>query len=358
VRAEIPDGLEVFTMPDAEGSKKGAAELLSQQFIRYRAVRTAFRQIQRQSPPDLVYVVTLDHYEKMISLLGSPFAGRPFAGMVLDPKFHRKVMGVGPPTRNDTLYRWLFRRLLRTQGLVCTTVVDESFFEYTRSNQATLYEKLSLVPDVGELVVEHSRADARAEIGLAPHQFVILVYGSITARKGLAELLAAVDGSAESTIALIAGAQDAESEALLREAPAMRLRAAGRLIESNGFLTAELEARAFAAADAVWLGYAPGFYGSSGVLFQAAAAGLPVLASSTGLIGWLTRRHQLGLTFDTQNVHAVRSAIRDLMHDHAARTRFTANGRAVGRQHTGTIFGDAVCDAITAGNRGVEAQVA
>ena len=79
---------------------------------------------------DLIYCINLDYFEKALSLRGSPFGSRPFAGMLMNPKFHRAPLGLGPPSRGDFLYRMFFKRLLALRGLVRLMVVDNLFREF------------------------------------------------------------------------------------------------------------------------------------------------------------------------------------------------------------------------------------
>ena len=76
---------------------------------------------------DLVFVGTLDFFEKALSLLGSPFGNRPFAGMLMNPKFHRAPTGLGTPSRADRLYRWRFHRWLGDVCLRRRLGIDEPF---------------------------------------------------------------------------------------------------------------------------------------------------------------------------------------------------------------------------------------
>ncbi len=359
VTREVPTGMRTFVMPEVAAVESSrVTSLLHQQLRHFYATKRGFRAIPG-SPPDMIYIVTLDNYEKVLGCLGSPFGGHLYGGMLVNPKYHRKAMGIGPAGRSDTIYERLFRRMLRSTNLACATVVDESFFEYAMHAGRNEYSKLRLVPEIGELSHRVARADARAGLGLGPGRFVVLVYGGISARKGIAELLTALDRFETAATVLIAGKQYDDVQLFLRGDVAVRLRTQGRLIESNEFQSEEMEAHAFAAADAVWLGYTRGFYGSSGVLFQAASAGLPVLACDQGLIGWLTRRHNLGVTLDPMQASSVHEAVRALGNDYKARRQFGENGRLLAKAHSGDVFGRAVCDALVSGHaRGGRIKVA
>jgi glycosyltransferase involved in cell wall biosynthesis len=67
--------------------------------------------------------------------------------------------------------------------------------------------------------------------------------------------------------------------------------------------------RCFDAADAVLLPYMRGFEGQSEVLFDAASAAIPVIASDSGEVGRMVRHHQLGLTFEPENATSLRQTM-------------------------------------------------
>jgi glycosyltransferase involved in cell wall biosynthesis len=346
VRGEVPGDFEVFTMADVPNpATSSAAALLRFQFAHYRALRTAFRTQCAVHGFDMVYVVTLDHFDKAMSVLGSPFGSHRFGGMMLNPKFHRQAMAVGPATRSDVLYRWLFLRLLRIPRLSAVTVVDETFDAFVRrSDDVEEYRKVKGVPEVGQLIPGAPRAAARASLGIQPHEFVVVVYGSLTLRKGVRELLQALrERPLANVTVLLAGQQSAEVEDLMREAGAMP---ECRIIQRIGFQDSASEALIFAAGDAVWLGYASDFFGSSGVFFLAASAGLPVLASKHGVIGWLTRKHDTGILIDPDDSAAVADAILAIASDDGRRARYRENALRLTSAHTAEAFGNAVCDAV------------
>ena len=108
----------------------------------------------------------------------------------------------------------------------------------------------------------------------------------------------------------------------------------------------ESEAQVFTAADLVWLGYVGGAYGSSGVLYQAGSAGLPVISMADGLIGWTVRKHKLGISLDTTDTAKVVDAIERMRNDEPMMREFGENGRRLAKSHTGTAFAKTICDSL------------
>jgi len=102
----------------------------------------------------------------------------------------------------------------------------------------------------------------------------VLVYGTLTSRKGFGMLNAALthDACPTSVIALVAGRVARSGPIGHGIGGRQNASEQGRLVLMRSVLSDEEEGDAFAAADIVWLGY-ENFYSLSGVLFQAMASG-------------------------------------------------------------------------------------
>lgn len=346
--AETQGQLSTILIPDLAAPRSfSSLELFWSQFRLWKALADAAGRNDYFSRFDGIYCVNFDYFEKALSVFGSPFGQIPFAGMMMNPKFHRAHEGLGPPSRGDWIYFVLFQRLLRLRGLKGVLVVDEPFRDYCVKKKLKGAVKIRLVPDVGELSAAQGIEDSRSYLGIPPEKFVILVYGSLARRKGLDHLLRAVSSlDCSDCTVLAAGKPDAETKLFLHSPAVQLLVQSGQLIVKEGFLDSFGESQVFKAADAVWLGYVGGAYGSSGVLYQAGAAGLPVIAMEEGLIGWTVRAHKLGLTLDPTDPLKVMSAIKLLRDDSAIRQSWGQNGRRLSASHTGTVFGESVCNVI------------
>jgi glycosyltransferase involved in cell wall biosynthesis len=355
VRDEFGGRLQTSVIPDARypGAHPSTLRLLRYQLRQYSTYRRAFARLARTHPPDVVYIVNFDFIDKAMAMLGSPFRATPFAGMLMAVRFHHARLGVpSPVTRHDRLYEWLFRRLLRIPTLGAIAVIDEPLSDLARRSPFPGSEKIFFVPDAAAGLFEASREDARRALGISDDQVVVLAYGGLSKRKGVAELIraAATPSCPKAVALLLAGTQDPFTRAVLAEAPAQRLQATGRLFTIAGFLNDQQEDLAFRAADLVWLGYLD-FYGSSGVLLQAARRGLPVVASRAGLVGWTSSKHRLGEEIDPTDPGEVVAALSRLAGDAAYRSECAERGRRLAETHTPEHFGAAVCDAIAAAAR-------
>jgi glycosyltransferase involved in cell wall biosynthesis len=340
--ALLPDGVATYHEPRL-------VRAFALDTRRWRAFRAATTDVFASHAVDAVYVTSLEKTGRMIALRGSPFGGIPFSGMYNKVRFHHRRMGVrsrmGPRARLiETL---LFPRLLALPTLRTVPVLDESLMEWARTRRAPGWRKLVFVRDGSKFRVNAPRAQARAQLGVPAAQLLVLLYGAIAVRKGIAELIAALaDPRVPSAIAmLVAGAQTDLARAVLAAEPAARLRAQGRLYEESGFLDDAREARAFAAADIVWLGYRD-FDAMSGVMVQAGDAGLPCLVTDRGLTAWTAARHGLGVIVDTGRHDAVVDGLLRLASDAVFRRTCAERGRAFAAGRTLEQFGASICDAV------------
>lgn len=354
VEEESGAAYEVHTMPDKE-TPAGAKDLqrVRDQFARWKNYKAGFEKLPNK--PDAVYLVNLDQMDLALARNGAPFGETPFAGMMIGRHFHCPAMGIKMASfkLRDKAMGPVFQRLLRIPALKKIAVLDEALTKFVEKEQWKGWDKVAYVPDVASLASTGRAPSLRKELGILDTAFVVLAYGALSERKGVVEL---IQGMADphcpaEAVVLFAGRQDEFTKEFLQTGAAKTLREKGRLFELNTFLDEAQEEGAFVAADAVWLGYR-GWYGMSGVLVQAAAAGKPLLAMDQGLIGWLADKHELGVKVDMFEPSSVAGGIRKLFLDVELRKRYASNGLKLAENHTPELFGSRICDLIeqTAGH--------
>lgn len=262
------------------------------------------------------------------------FGGAPWLCVSQNLRFQLpgRVPGVARTWR-DRLEALLLRSVLAQRDLA-------GFFTIMPLvDVATGSPKVTYVPDPAELPPALTRSAAREALGLDPNAIVLLVFGTIDRRKCLAEIVPAVlaAGSPTPVTLLLAGMQrPSEVAAVLAGPEAASLRAAGRLVEMNRFVsTAEANA-CFAAADLVSVYYEPEFVRSSGVLTRAAQAGKPVIARQVGLIAWYVERYRIGLL--PRGTDALAKSIASLAGDPASRVAMGDRARAAFADFTPASF--------------------
>jgi glycosyltransferase involved in cell wall biosynthesis len=347
--ADFGSALQTIEMREVSRTASGSISLLASQLLYWSALARACTENNRFRDFDLIYCINLDYFEKALSVRGSPFGNRPFAGMLMNPKFHMAPLGLGPPSRSDRIYRVLFKRMLRIRTLKRLIVIDTPFQEFCLRERFANAEKICVVADVGELSLQYPVASARNTLGLSSDAFVILLYGSLSRRKGVEQLLRAVESLGDAqVVALVAGKPDDEIAELLSSNWCRDMQKSGQLVARTEFHDDQSEAEVFCAANLVWLGYTGGSFGSSGVLYQAGSAGLPVISMAEGLVGWAVREYELGTTLDPDDTLAVVDAIQHLRRDKGMLKRFGDNGRRVAKHHTGAEFANTICSALVA----------
>jgi glycosyltransferase involved in cell wall biosynthesis len=350
IRHILEDGCELVTVSGV--SRRFHSRRLGWfegQLGAFATIREAFARACRLGRPDAVFILDCDSWYPAAALLGSPTPGVRFATIALRVRCHHKQLGIQTNDLSSVaarLQRSIFERFLRSRDLAYVLTPDETLVD---SYEPRSSERLRYLPDLAELPKLVDQQEARSALGLPSRARVILSYGSLSRRKGISELLNVLSDERcpPDVVALIAGEADPETTALLHSEAAERLRTFGRLHWLDGFLHDAATKLVFSSADVAWLGYRD-FYNSSGFLWQASLAGLPIIGCKDGLIGYLVDRHELGLTVDPNDRTEVLAVIDALMNDHRRRSQIVANCLNEGAKHVPSHFGVTICDALEA----------
>ncbi len=342
IPAELREQISLWSMPDTE-TDANASDLrrIRDQFKRRADYATAFKAIPVKL--DCCFMLNLDRADLPLALLGSPFGKIPFSGFLMGRQFHSPKVGVKTQAlrRRDKIAEPVFHRMLKIPSLKKVISVDETLVQYAQQEHLGEAEKVVHVPDATYINPGAFQGDARAELELAPTDVALLVYGSLSMRKGVQEAIEGVRAAANPNLKLIiAGKQDDEVRGLLA-----RLPAGISFIERAGFLSAEEESLMFQACDVVWVGYRH-WFGMSGVLLQAGALAKPVLAMDEGLVGFLVEKHNLGWTVDISSPSAVASVLGEVVAGVEERAVRGQNGYRYAEGRTPEAFGAATAEVI------------
>jgi glycosyltransferase involved in cell wall biosynthesis len=154
----------------------------------------------------------------------------------------------------------------------------------------------------------------RAAFGVEPDRRLLLLFGSLAKRKGVFELLDALEILPERICSqisvLLAGALPSTIKAsvLARIREVRAARPTLQLLLTDTFVPDDTIQSLVAASDLVLVPYQH-HVGSSGVLIRAAAAAVPVLSQDYGVMGEQVPSHALGQTTDTANPARIAEAI-------------------------------------------------
>ncbi|WP_144110205.1 glycosyltransferase [Paraburkholderia sp. BCC1886] len=320
--ANRPDQQIAFVDPEVH--PRGGLRESNQYWRFHRYFKRVHTIVGRLQPIRLVVVPYADYFFHALPFLGSPFGTTPWIGITMRATFHHHKVGIKAPDRPlvNALKAAMFKRSLHTSGLRTLLTIDPTLPEWAARHASKRSAKVAYIAD--PFPDEHAEDPmlARARLGLDPAQRYLLVYGSITERKGIYELVHALTRLDEAPTLIVAGEQDAGTRHFMRNH--IRSLTPAPLVLDD-FISNEVERDLFSACDAVWLGY-KGHYGMSGVLVQAYRFGKPVIATEDGLIGWFSRRCELGPILSDLSSASIGRAITETMtswphpHDDGAST--------------------------------------
>ncbi len=329
--------------------RPSARAMLRYHFEQWRAARRSLAWPHRQW--DFVYALNIDYMDKAIQLLGAPSYPTPMGGMTMRMRFHLRRLGLEPEGSSlPSLASVAFSRLLRARGMACVTTADPSLLQYCRGKRGARYRKLAYVPELGMIAPRLDSAMAKSSFGFAPGDRVILVFGVIDRRKAFEELTAAIAHAApeERLRVLIVGQPDEAADRTLAGGRFDELRRAGVVATRLGFASDQVQELAFAAADIVWVAYR-NHDTMSGVFSQAMSCALPVIGPARGVLCWLVRHHDVGITVDIDDPQTAQSRIREMLGNEERLQRYRSNAGRVAREHRPERFAGAICDVIAGG---------
>ena len=217
------------------------------------------------------------------------------------------------------------RRLLRADALACVSAAVAR--QFGNSPKAfVLHDGLSRVPS------RRPRDEARAALGLAGESFVVALLGRVSDWKGQDVLAAALAQLADvDAVGLVAGDPWPGQEGVLHELEASAAAQAGRL-RLLGFRD-DVDTLLGAADAVVVPSKRPDPLPNSAL--EAAAAGLPLVASSHGGLSEIVRDGETGLLVPPGDTGALTDALRRLAREPELRARLgDAAARDVGERFT------------------------
>lgn len=185
---------------------------------------------------------------------------------------------------------------------------------------------------------DRDRTQVRTALGVAPDDFVFLMFGALDERKGVIEALEnlrAVAGPTDRVVALIAGRVTAELRPHLEET----LRTCNfRVVLHDRFIPDEDRPNYFAAADCVLCPY-KNFAGSSGVLLHGASGGALAVVSARGVMEDAVREFGFGEVVDVEDPAGFTTSLQRLLRlSPEERTRMSAGARAYAHTHDFRLF--------------------
>jgi glycosyltransferase involved in cell wall biosynthesis len=261
----------------------------------------------------------------------------------MSPKFHRFKCNIGLKSRSDLIYKILFIKLLNQKYLKKIFVIDELFYNYIFHNNLALNKIKFLYEPTNVKYQMYEKEKARSLLKLNQKKFCILVFGGITKRKGIIELINAIHLSKSNNYCiLIAGSIDDEIQSFLKTKISQDLIDNDKLKIYQGFKNESEQDILFESSDLVWVGYVGGFSASSGVFFQAGQYKKPVLANNYGLISYLVKKYNNGEVCNVNNPLEIINRIDSLANNSEIYKFYSENSGKMIKLHNGMDFGEKI----------------
>lgn len=284
---------------------------------------------------DFVIVPFLDDCMLGLAVPREAFGGVSWMTITMRTMFHYEAMGViAPPQRFTAMRRLLFHRVLKQKSMIAVLTIDPTLAEFAGKQHEPELRKVEFLPDPAtNHSVLPSRCEARQELSIPADKRLIVLYGELSARKGVLSLVeGAADPACSRELHVLLAGRYREPDQVLMSKAFQTLTAEGRVHAIHGYLNDEQERQLLAAADCMWLGYTD-FYGASGIMVLSGRHAVPVMASSAGLIGHLARKYEIGVVIDPLDRMSVVTALNRLVHEPEYFEQAGRNGVSAFQKH-------------------------
>jgi glycosyltransferase involved in cell wall biosynthesis len=238
----------------------------------------------------------------------------PVSGIYFRPTFHYDSFSAEKYSLKERFQQqreiFSIKRVLRHPQLKTLFCLDP--FAVKRLDAFSVQSKAVYLPDPVE--VHQPSVDPgtlKESLGIDQNRTVFLLFGALTTRKGVYQLLDALSMLSpelcQKICILLVGESKLSAELETRIAMMSQLQSI-QFVRQYEFVPDEAVPNYFQAADVVLAPYQR-HVGMSGILLLAAAAQKPVLSSDYGLMGEVVRRYGLGLAVDSTRPDAIATGL-------------------------------------------------
>ncbi len=296
---------------------------------------------------EFLFLPFLNHFSHYLVLSFNAIGGLPYGGILLHNFFHMETDSTIKNVTKEKLKKLVLLSLLKREKCKFIGITDPTLLDYLQKKRIKNKPKLHLLNEPGIIDSQFENDDEtnsgirknfRSSMGINDNDMVILVYGVISGRKGVANLInALVEKEIENVKILSAGVIEPDVKNLLNSEKINAFIKENKIIILDKYLSRNEESKLFSAADVVWVGYLD-FYSMSGVLFQASIMQKPIIACRKGLIGWHTEKYDLGFIIDPEDKDQIISVIVKINNDRSLLEKFKQNALALSVLHTEEQF--------------------
>lgn len=260
-------------------------------------------------------IMYVDTFQSPLALnLKSPC---PVSGIYFRPTFHYGEFTHNALSRKEKLQQWrekiVLPRVLHHSHLQTLFCLDP--FAVKHMDQFSSKAKLLYLPDPVQ-VYSHSEAEIeqlKADLGIEADRQIFLLFGALSARKGIHQLLQAMSlvpsHLCQKMCLLLVGSISSQDQSSVERAIAeVSASQPLQIITRNQYIPDQAIQPYLQIADVILAPYQR-HVGMSSILVRAAAAQKPVLGSDYGLMGEIVRRYRLGVTVDSTNPEALANGL-------------------------------------------------
>jgi glycosyltransferase involved in cell wall biosynthesis len=192
----------------------------------------------------------------------------------------------------------------------------------------------------------------REQLGVESGRIVFLLFGEISERKGVFELLHACRLLSQRTagriaVLLVGSINQVIYSRLMIEIDDVSKNSSVQIIMEDNFVQ-EAEIWDYFDACDIALAIYQRHVGMSGILLRSAAAGKPVLSSNYGLLGQQVRSNFLGMTIDSSKPEEIARGMSKIVTSNQVPGFDTDSARYFASKNTPEAFGRTLYDAISA----------
>jgi hypothetical protein len=283
----------------------------------YFNIKKSFNAISKNNKFDLVYINTLDHFDKALAIFGSPFKKVNFYGLLNHMRFHLSYFKLERNFLFSYFYEILFKRILNIKYLKNIFTVDD-YIKIYFDNQNVDNNKIIKVNEASSIHnIVISKKEERAfkkKYLLNKNDFVILVYGAIRKEKGIAQLINCVisNNLNKKIKIIIAGKCDSETLYDIKQFQKLPNKSNFEIIIFNYFIDENFQNILFSVSNLVWIGYTR-YYSSSGVYYLAGHMRKPVIINNKGTLYNLNKKYKIGVATDITDPKKVYQSINFIM---------------------------------------------
>ena len=270
------------------------------QFLYFIKIFNKINELKKSNDYKIIYFNHLDPFFYIYSILGYFLNVKNISGLYLNCKFHHSFYKFKNNFILDYLKLFLFKLCLKNTKLEKIFLIDQllkKFFYIKKIKN----KKIVFVPEAFNEIPKLNKNFSRKKLQIYNKKKCILVYGAISYRKGLIELLdeLSINLKLNNLFIVVAGKVDKDlySE-IINNVKFKALIRNKRLIIFNKFISQKEEIYFFNATDYVWLGYNNlSSNSSSGVLNLSIMAEKIIIASNRGLIGDTVKKNKIGFLY-------------------------------------------------------------